>query len=175
MSIACVTFSASERDSETAEDWRERPGSKVLEIWPVPRVRWKVSLNQTDSKPFLRAKQKPKINRRWVKLASKRSVSGYRGFPSRWLLWVVTGSSPPRRKKTKNAWSQVRKKNFSSNVSFVLHFSVPLLINFPSVSYAFFRHEQHVSLMLPLSVSSEIIISWNVQFFTKKMISRRNN
>ena len=37
-----------------------------------------------------------------------------------------------------------------------------------SVSYAFFRHEQHVSLMLPLSVLSEIIISWNVQFFTKK-------
>ena len=66
------------------------------------------------------------------------------------------------------------EENFSSNVSFVLYFSVPLLINFPSVSYAFFRHEQHVNLMLPLSVSSEIIISWNVQFFTKKLISRRN-
>ena len=43
-----------------------------------------------------------------------------------------------------------------------------------SVSYAFIWHEQHVSLMLPLSVLSEIIISWNVQFFTKKIISRRN-
>ena len=77
-------------------------------------LRWKVSLNQTDSKPFLRAKQKPKTNRRWVKLASKRSVSVYCGFPCRWLLWVVTGSSPSRRKKTKNAWSQVRKKKTSA-------------------------------------------------------------
>ena len=198
-----VTFSASERDSDTAEDWRERPGSKVLEIWPVLSVRWKVSLNQTDSKPrrgssilkwgvnscnfwgefltvcglkmnkligrishrlctfstsireikyyfdiwgirkkkrkkgaqkkggenspisppldprlkpYLRARQKPKTNRRWVKLVSKRSVSVYRGFPSRWLLWVVTGSSPPRRKKTKNAWSQVRKKKTSAQM-----------------------------------------------------------
>ena len=75
---------------------------------------WKVSLDQTDSKPFLRAKQKPKTNRRWVKLASKRSVSVYCGFPCRWLLWVVTGSSPSRRKKTKNAWSQVRKKKTSA-------------------------------------------------------------
>ena len=37
-----------------------------------------------------------------------------------------------------------------------------------SVSCAFFLHEQRVSLRLPLSVFSEIIISWNKQFCTKK-------
>ena len=41
MSIVCITFSASERDSDMAGDWRERLGSKVLEIWPVPSVKVK--------------------------------------------------------------------------------------------------------------------------------------
>ena len=44
-----------------------------------------------------------------------------------------------------------------------------------SVSCAFFRHEQRVSLRLPLSMLPEIIISWNEQFSNKKKtISRRN-
>ena len=52
-----------------------------------------------------------------------------------------------------------------------------------SVSWAFFLHEQCVSLRLPLSVLSDIIISRNEQFLvylfipfspTKKVISRRN-
>ena len=42
-----------------------------------------------------------------------------------------------------------------------------------SVSCAFFRHEQRLSLRLPLSVLSEIIISWNKQFCTKNFISLR--
>ena len=67
------------------------------------------------------------------------------------------------REKRQNARQE--EENFSSNVSFVLYFNVPLLTNFPFHTL-FFRHEQHVSLMLPLSVLSEIIISWNVQFFT---------
>ena len=42
-----------------------------------------------------------------------------------------------------------------------------------SVSCVFFQHEQRVSLRLLLSVLSDIIISWNKQFCTKKVISRR--
>ena len=43
-----------------------------------------------------------------------------------------------------------------------------------SITCPFFRHEQRVSLRLPLSVLSEIIISWNEQFSAKKVTSRRN-
>ena len=38
-----------------------------------------------------------------------------------------------------------------------------------SVSCAFFRYELRVSLRLPLSVLSEIIISWNEQFGTQNV------
>ena len=78
-----------------------------------------------------------------------------------------------KRQRTPDRRLYKEEENFSSNVSFVLYFSVPLLINFPFHTL-FFRHEQHVSLLLPLSVLSEIVISWNVQFFTKKITSRRN-
>ena len=43
-----------------------------------------------------------------------------------------------------------------------------------SVSCAFFRHEQRVSLRLALSGLSEMIISCNEQFCAKKIISLRN-
>ena len=52
---------------------------------------------------------------------------------------------------------QVRK---NSKASSALYFSIPLLINFP-LHALFFLLEQCVSLRLPLSVLSEIIISWN--------------
>ena len=78
-----------------------------------------------------------------------------------------------KRQRTPDRRLYKEEENFRSNVSFVLYFSVPLLINF-RFHTLFFRHEQHVSLLLPLSALSEIVISWNVQFFTKRITSRRN-
>ena len=63
-----------------AGNWQElRPGSKVVEF----DLCLGEKLMQTYSKPLLKAKQKPKANRRSVKLPSKRFVSVYGGFPSR--------------------------------------------------------------------------------------------
>ena len=85
------------------------------------------------SQPFLRD-SRPKRNRRSVKFASKRSVSVHRGFPSRCTL-NCNRIDPAAKKKDRErliAGLTIarRKEKFSSNVSFALYFSLPLLINF---------------------------------------------
>ena len=127
-------------------------------------LRWKVLLNQTDSKPFLQAKKKPKTNHRWVKLASKCSVDFQ--ADDYFELWQDRA-----RQRTPDCRLGRRKLQLKCKFCFVFQHSFADKF---SVSYAFFLHEQHVSLMLPLSVLSEIIISWNVQFFTKTIISKRS-
>ena len=88
---------------------------------------------QTYSKPLLKAKQKSKANRRSVKLPSKRFVSVYGGFPSRWLLWIAIGSSPPRtvekRHRTPDRRLGRRKLQLKRKLCFV--FQRSLLTNFP--------------------------------------------
>ena len=105
----------------------------------------------------------PKRNRRSVKFASKRSASVYCGFPSRCTLNCNRINPAAKQKDRERLIAGLtiarRKEKFSSNVSFALYFSLPLLINF--VSWAFFLHEQRVSLRLALSVLSDIIISLN--------------
>ena len=72
----------------------------------------------------------------------------------------IEPAAQKKRQRTPDRRSNYRKlqeeEHFSSNVSFALYFRVPLLINF-SVSCAFFRHEQRVSLRLPLSVLSDVM------------------
>ena len=126
---------------------------------------------QTDSKPLLNAKQKPKANRRSVKLPSKRFVSVYGGFPSRWLLWTVIGSSPLQTEEKRHRTPDCRlgRRKVQLKHKFCVVFQHSFADKF-SVSCTFFRHEQHVSLRLPLSLLSEIIVSWTKQFCTPKMI-----
>ena len=107
----------------------------------------------------------PKRNCRSVKFASKHSVSVYRGFPSRCTL-DCNRIEPAAKKKDKEhliAGLTIgrRKLQLKCMFCFVLQCS---FANKFSVSWAFFLHEQRVSLRLPLSVLSDIIISRNEQF-----------
>ena len=111
-------------------------------------------------------------------------MSVYRGFPSRCTL-DCNRIEPAAKKKDKERLIAVltigrRKLQLKCNFCFVLQRSFADKF---SVSWAFFLHEQCVSLRLPLSVLSDIIISRNEQFLvylfipfspTKKVISRRN-
>ena len=115
------------------------------------------------------------------KFASKCSVSVYHGFPSRCTL-NCNRIEPAAKKKDKErliAGLTIgrRKVQLKCKFCFVLQHSFADKF---SVSWAFLLHEQRVSLRLPLSVLSNIIISWNEQFFvylfipfspTKKVIS----
>ena len=87
------------------------------------------------SQPFLRD-PRPKRNRRSVKFASKRSVSVYRGFQSRCTCTLncnridLAAKKKDRERLIAGLTIARRKEKFSSNVSFALYFSLPLLINF---------------------------------------------
>ena len=85
------------------------------------------------SQPFLRD-PRPKRNHRSVKFASKRSVSVYRGFPSRCTLNCNRIDPAVKKKDRERLIAGLtiarRKEKFSSKVSFALYFSLPLLINF---------------------------------------------
>ena len=112
------------------------------------------------SQPFLRD-PRPKRNRRSVKFASKRSVSVYRGFPSRCTL--NCNRIDPAAKKTKDRERLItgltiarRKLQLKCKFCFVFQ---PSFADKFYVSWAFFLHEQRVSLRLALSVLSDIIIS----------------
>ena len=126
-------------------------------------LRWKVSRNHTDSKPFLRAKQKPKTNRRWVKLASKRSMSVIVDFQADdyFELWQDRARRREKRQRTPDRRLGRRKLQLKCEFCFVFQRSFADKF---SVSWAFLLHEQRVSLRLPLSVLSDIIISRNEQF-----------
>ena len=89
----------------------------------------------------------PKRNRRSVKSASKRSVSVYRGFPSRCTL-NCDRIEPAAKKKDKERLIAGlimgrRKLQLKCKFSFALQRSFADKL---SVSWAFFLHEQHVSL-----------------------------
>ena len=112
------------------------------------------------SKPFLWAKDGR--NRRSVKFASKRSVSVYRGFPSRCTL-NCNRIEPAAKKKGKErliAGLTIGRRKLQLVCKFCFVFQPSFADKF-SVSWAFFLHEQCVSLRLALSVLSDIIISRN--------------
>ena len=119
--------------------------------------------SQRPSK-FLSHFYAPKRNRRLVKFASKCPVSVYRGFPSRCTL-NCNRIAPAVKKKDKEhlitGLTIGRKLQLKCKFCFVLQHSFADKF---SVSWAFFLHEQRVSLRLPLSVLSDIIISRNEQF-----------
>ena len=111
------------------------------------------------SQPFLRD-PRPKRNRRSVKFASKHSMSVYRGFPSRCTL-NCNRIDPAAKKKDRErliAGLTIarRKLQLKCKFCFVLQ---PSFADKFYVSWAFFLHEQRVSLRLVLSVLSDIIIS----------------
>ena len=69
MTIVCL----SQRDSDTAGNWRERPGSKVVEFDLCLENRFKSHFYG------------PNRSQRLVKLASKHSVGVSRGFPKQMI------------------------------------------------------------------------------------------
>ena len=77
-----------------------------------------------------------------------------------------------KKKDNERLIAKLRRRKLQLKCKFCFVFQRSFADKF-SVSCAFFRHEQRVSLRLPLSVLSEIIISWNKQFSTKKVISLR--
>ena len=103
---------------------------------------------QTDSRPLLKAKHKPKTTCRSVKLPSKRFVSVHGGFPSRWLLWIAIGSSPPppqteeNRHRTHDRRLGRIKHQLKLKFFFVFQRSFPDKLSF---SCTFFRNEQRAS------------------------------
>ena len=115
------------------------------------------------------------------KFASKCSVSVYHGFPSRCTL-NCNRIEPAAKKKDKErliAGLTIGRRKVQLKCKFCFVLQRSFADKF-SVSWAFLLHEQRVSLRLPLSVLSNIIISWNEQFFvylfipfspTKKVIS----
>ena len=121
-----------------------------------------------------------------VKFASKRSVSVYRGFPSRCTL-NCNRIEPAAKKKGKErliAGLTVGRRKLQLKCKFCFALQRSFADKF-SVSWAFFLHEQRVSLSLrlPFSVLSDIIIPRNEQFLvylfipfspTKNVISCRN-
>ena len=111
------------------------------------------------SQPFLRD-PRPKRNRRSVKFASKRSVSVYRGFPSRCTL-NCNRIDPAAKKKDRQrliAGLTIARRKLQLKCKFCFVFQPSFADKF-YVSWAFFLHEQRVSLRLALSVLSDIIIS----------------
>ena len=113
------------------------------------------------SQPFLRD-PRPKRNRRSVKFASKRSVSVYRGFPSRCTL-NCNRINPAAKKKDRQrliAGLTIARRKLQLKCEFCFVFQPSFADKF-YVSWAFFLHEQRVSLRLALSVLSDIIISRN--------------
>ena len=112
-------------------------------------LRWKVSLNQTDSKPFLRAKR------------SQRQIAGGLNWQASipWVcivdfqaddyfeLWQDQTRRGEKRQRTPDRRLGRRKLQIKCNLSFVFQRSFADQF---SVSYACLGHEQHVSLMLPL-------------------------
>ena len=136
--------------------------ASVTQTWPGAR-----KARQQSRRPskFLSDFYGPKRNRRLVKFASKRSMSVYRGFPSRCTL-NCNRIEPAAKKKDKERLIASltiggRKLQLKCKFCFVLQHSFADKF---SVSWAFFLHEQRVSLRLPLSVLSDIIISRNEQF-----------
>ena len=104
----------------------------------------------------------PKRNRRSVKFASKRSVSVYRGFPSRCTL-NCNRIDPAAKKKDRErliADLTIARRKLQLKCEFCFVFQPSFADKF-YVSWAFFLHEQRVSLRLALSVLSDIIISRN--------------
>ena len=71
MTLVCVTYSASKRDLDAVGNWRERPGSKVVEFDLCLENRFKSHFYG------------PNRSQTSVKLASKHSMSVSRGLPSR--------------------------------------------------------------------------------------------
>ena len=113
------------------------------------------------SQPFLRD-PRPKRNRRSVKFASKRSVSVYRGFPSRCTL-NCNRIDPAAKKKDRErliAGLTIARRKLQLKCKFCFVFQPSFADKF-YISWAFFLHEQRVSLRLALSVLSDIIISRN--------------
>ena len=107
-----------------------------------------------------------------VKFASKRSMSVYRGFPSRCTL-NCNRIEPAAKKKDKErliASLTVGRRKLQLKCKFFFVLQRSFADKF-SVSWAFFLHEQRVSLRLPLSVLSDIIISRNKQFLFFLFIS----
>ena len=104
----------------------------------------------------------PKRNRRSVKFTSKRSVSVYRGFPSRCTL-NCNRIDPAAKKKDRErliAGLTIARRKVQLKCEFCFVFQPSFADKF-YVSWAFFLHEQRVSLRLALSVLSDIIISRN--------------
>ena len=92
-------------------------------------------------------------------------MSVYRGFPSRCTL-NCNRIEPAAKKKDKErliASLTVGRRKLQLKCKFCFVLQRSFADKF-SVSWAFFLHEQHVSLRLPLSVLSDIIISQNEQF-----------
>ena len=99
----------------------------------------------------------PKRNCRSVKFASKRSVSVYRGFPSRCTL-NCNRIDPAAKKKDRErliAGLTIARRKLQLKCEFCFVFQ-PSFADKVYVSWAFFLHEQHVSLRLALSVLSDI-------------------
>ena len=133
---------------------------------------WELARNarQQSRRPlkFLSHFYRSKRNCRSVKFASKRSMSVYRGFPSRCTLnydRISRARCKEKGQKTPDCRFNYRKKKTSTKLKckFCFEFQHSFADKF-SVSWAFFVHEQRVSSRLPLSVLSDIIISRNEQF-----------
>ena len=92
-------------------------------------------------------------------------MSVYRGFPRRCTLNCNRIESAAKKKDEERLIAGLtigrRKLQLKCKFCFVLQRSFADKF---SVSWAFFLHEQRVSLRLPLSVLSDIIISRNEQF-----------
>ena len=103
------------------------------------------------SQPFLRD-PRPKRNRRSVKSASKRSVSVYRGFPSRCTL-NCNRIDPAAKKKDRQrliAGLTIARRKLQLKCEFCFVFQ-PSFADKLYVSWAFFLHEQRVSLRVNVS------------------------
>ena len=92
------------------------------------------------------------------------------------LLWIPIGSSRPQTEEKKHRTPDRRlgRRKLQLKLKFCFVFQRSFGDKF-SISCTFFRHEQRVSLRLPLSVLSEIIVSWNKQFCTPKIIVPRRH
>ena len=97
------------------------------------------------SKPFFF--YGPKRNRRSVKFASKRSVSVYRGFPSRCTLNCdrIERAAKKKDKERLIAGLTIGRRKLQLKCKFSFEFQRSFAGKF-SVSWAFFLHEQRVSL-----------------------------
>ena len=94
-----------------------------------------------------------------------RSVSVYRGFPSRCTFNCdrIERAAKKKDKERLIAGLTIGRRKLQLKCKFCFVFQRSFVDKF-SVSCAFFLHDQRVSLRLPLSVLSDIIISRNEQF-----------